>query len=237
MKRSIPFLLLLLLIISCGNSDYKFVYLKYKGGELLYIFDKDERHLCSNEEVRVCTDRYGLTGLSGDVNCDWTDKGIMCSGGFSYHYIYLADENFIIGTSYEDYIRDLIVATQDGDKIIYRTNIDSVATYANDEYISATQYPGFCDIKTYMELFSNLMSKDIPSYVDFDVTFNLESISANPDLCKLAMIFNCLRSSDLLDKVEKKGEMTINDVDKTMNCVFMAYSPDSVRLKPVSPED
>ncbi len=222
-------LLLLLLLpvyfaISCGNSpkEYKFIYLNYQNQEMLYVFRGSEEDLCFNEEISICQNKYSISDSTGSIKCDKNG----CRGSVSMQYFYLADNNIVIGISYEDYVRSIIASNNDGQKVVYQTNIDVTPRYRTGEYISSTQYSGYCDAKFFIEFIYGLL----PKGKSVDISVDMNSLAMNPDVCKFSLLFNCLVNIGIDLKNGTDELYPADALSKVSSCIFLVYSQDELRL-------
>ncbi|MCX7943254.1 MAG: hypothetical protein N2746_01940 [Deltaproteobacteria bacterium] len=221
MMRATIILLFTLCLSSCGENQggYNFVYLQYNKNELMYVFNRSEYHLCYGSDVEICQKRYSISKLSGSTKCNAKTKS--CSGYYSYRYIFSPDDDFTISTAYDDDLRNVIVTNREGDVVFYSTDYFSSSTYITSVPISSSQHTGFCDVSI-IESMLNQMIQNRYGY-SYNITLDYNSLTMNPDVCRLAQLINCIAilfpSIDVTDDVLSKTTS-----QALLRCFMTVYS-------------
>lgn len=225
--RNISFILIALFIFSCGdgnNKVYNQVYLKLDNMQFLYFYNQAERHLCINDDISICQQKYPLTNGSGDGKCSYSYKTdrIECEGVLSYSYQYVGNEKLIINTGIGDYTHIVSVIYNNNERIFYANTFVS----ADDSYlISSSQHIGLCDITLIDELFRFF----IKSFGAIGIKFDYNSLTLNPDICRLAQLINCIGPNFASAKLTE-GKEKEKIINMSLQCFSSIYSFDEAKV-------
>ncbi len=211
-NRVYIFILLICLSLSCGSSksEYEYVYLDYFGKKLLYIFNNSEHYLCTENDLYSCQKQL-ISESYSDSNTHKPGKIIDLNKG----YVYTLDDDFRIKVDYSKEIFSMSIAVG-GKQIHYSSSLLIRPTYISEDFIGASQYTGFCDIKLIDD-----MIKSITQTIDlrkYGYYIDYISLTMNPDICKFASIINCFFSSGVM--LDNSEDLSDEVLTYGASCIF-----------------
>gem|GEM_PF-4629018 len=201
------------MIFSCGDAqpEYNEIYLSFQNREYLYIYNQSENYLCVDSDIPLCQRRFILS----------QDKAKVVKT-IENTYRFSPNDKFIISASMNNQGGTILISDDKGDIVRYNSTYWVSSTYDNSNFISSSQHTGFCDISTIDTMIKNIFGEiysDYGEYFKSELKIDYNSMTMNPDICRLAMVLNCIA-----DKVSLEYGNSEYYSDISSGCFYSIYS-------------